>query len=197
MSSEPDAGAVVEIPYVEFLIAVPPLPRTTLSAVRLEPMTVPVLEVLLFQFEMSAAEILAATDAEKTGSDSEVRVPTFFVKPHPATVDSVTSAGIVTLIEATPLLTVAFVPLNLTPVRVPVLLVFEFQLEMSAAVILWAGLATNTGSDSDVRVPTFFVNPHPATVASVTAVGTVMVFSVGVIVRSPDVAVVVPVRDST
>ena len=68
---------------------------------------------------------------------------------------------------------------------------------MFADVMVYATDDVNTGSLSDVRVPVFFVNPHPATVDSVTSAGTVIVFSVGVIVRLPDVAVVVPVRDST
>jgi hypothetical protein len=68
---------------------------------------------------------------------------------------------------------------------------------MSDAEILAATDAEKIGSVSDVMVPVFFVNPHPATVDSVTSAGTVIVFSVGVIVRLPDVAVVVPVRDST
>ena len=39
------------------------------------PVSVPVLDVLLFQLEMSDAVIPAATDAEKTGSDSVVIPP--------------------------------------------------------------------------------------------------------------------------
>ena len=59
------------------------------------------------------------------------------------------------------------VPFILTPVTVPVFDVFPFQLVISEAVIPAAALALNTGSVSVVRVPVFFVNPHPATVDSV------------------------------
>ena len=39
------------------------------------PVSVPVLDVLEFQLVMSAADMEAAADAEKTGSDSDVRNP--------------------------------------------------------------------------------------------------------------------------
>ncbi|MBO7535717.1 MAG: hypothetical protein J6T34_01060 [Bacilli bacterium] len=58
------------------------------------------------------------------------------------------AAGIVAVIDATPFVTVAFVLLNLTPVKVPVLLVFPFQLVISLAVIPAAADAENTGSAS-------------------------------------------------
>ena len=61
------------------------------------PVIVPTLSVFEFQFVMSDAVIPAAADAENTGSVSVVKVPAFFVKPQPLTVDSVTSAGIVGL----------------------------------------------------------------------------------------------------
>ena len=58
------------------------------------PVIVPVLLVLPFQLVISADVIPAAALAEKTGSVSVVRVPVFFVKPQPDTVDSVTALGI-------------------------------------------------------------------------------------------------------
>ena len=71
------------------------------------------------------------------------------MNPQPVTVDSVTSAGMDTEIDAIPLDTDADVPLNFTPVSVPVLEVLEFQLVMSAADIPAAGDAEKTGSDSE------------------------------------------------
>ena len=48
-----------------------------------------------------------------------------------------------------------------------------------------------------VNVPAFLVNPHPLTVLSVTAVGIVTFFLVVLTERSPEVATLVPVIDST
>ena len=101
-STTPDVGLLV-VPFI------------------LTPVTVPVLEVFPFQFVISELVIPAAALALNTGSVSVVNVPVFLVKPHPLTVDSVTSAGIVAVILAIPLDTVALVLLNLTPVKVPVL----------------------------------------------------------------------------
>lgn len=88
-----------------------------------------------------------------------VKVPAFLVNPQPETVLSVTAAGIVAVIAATPLFTVAEVPLNVTPVRVPVLEVLLFQLVISAAVILAATDAANTGSFSLKAVSGVIVFP--------------------------------------
>ena len=65
-------------------------------------------DVFPFQLVISEVVIPAAALALNTGSVSVVRVPVFFVKPHPDTVDSVTAAGIVGLFKITPIPEVAF-----------------------------------------------------------------------------------------
>lgn len=94
--------------------------------------------------------LAAFAHAGTVGSVSVVNVPVFLVNPQADTVDSVTAEGIVAVIDATPLVTVASVPLKETPVKVPVLLVLLFQLVISPEVIPYAADAVNTGSVSVV-----------------------------------------------
>jgi len=139
---------------------------------------------------MSDEVIPAAALAENTGSVSVVSVPVFLVKPQPDTVDSVTAAGISAIVAALLLLEL-YAVLNV------IASCFPFQVEILEEVIPAAADALNTGSVSVVSVPAFLVNPHPLTVDSVTAVGTVIFFLVVLTERSPEVAVVVPETLST
>lgn len=156
----------------------------------LTPVTVPVFDVFPFQLVMSDEVIPAAALAENTGSVSVVSVPVFLVKPQPDTVDSVTAAGISAIVAALLLLEL-YAVLNV------IASCFPFQVEILEEVIPAAADALNTGSVSVVSVPAFLVNPHPLTVDSVTAVGTVIFFLVVLTERSPEVAVVVPETLST